>query len=366
MEEITELINVLEDKLYYLNLISYFNFRKKELYNDEIYRINWMISVLKSYEFPFSYKFNFDRYCESTFSIKLPKTYLNQSINELKISNLLKEIYGNKIDEIQNSLYKSVAFHKKQLEISKEMYKKIFGNLIDEILVVLKDNIPELSNVDLEIIYYEDISSSVEAFVQSTGNGSSIMKINLARLISYDKAQQLASHELSHYVQNALIENLFKKFPEMKIIRNSYPFSMINEGGAELAVDLIYDEEFRKKSLKKMIPEYDIDSIFQLEKLIWKETWPKIIYYSKEYINNKISKKELEKLLEEKCFKPNNSWPNSDFIERTKGYIQSYGWGRELIELYLKKTNNNSLKGYIEFMKKPVSPKQMMEELNLY
>ncbi len=202
-----------------------------------------------------------------------------------------------------------------------------------------------------------------EASCEPISKGESKMIVNISRPISYDKAQQLAAHEITHHIQFVLMQNLIDNFHEFEIIKDSPAFSMLLEGGAELAVDLIYDFSTRKNSLKKLlnkdISDRELEKILEIESLTWKYIWPTIITFSKKFLDDEITKDELINLLEEKAYKLNNSWPNADFIQEYRAYVQSYGYGRELISSYLKSKNTLNLDGYVEYMRRPLPPTRM-------
>lgn len=327
-----------------------------------------MLVAAYSFNYPDKLKMSFEKESKFKFNTNVPEDYLSQTIDEEKLNTLLNKLYKEEFEtENKNlkNLSDKVNYHKKKFEIKKDDYKKKFSYLIEEVMGIFNSEIDTLKYSNLKIQYYDDPNSSVEASCEPIGDSTSLMSVNLSRPISYDKAQQLASHELTHHVQFVLTEKMFINFPEMKIIQDSMPFSMLLEGGAELAVDLIYTDVIRAASLSKVVSlsEDKIKTILEIERLTWGESWPKIINLSKSFINNEISKDQLIEDLEIKCFKPHNSWPNADFIQSYRTYIQSYGWGKELIRRYLEKQGKLNLKGYIEFMKKPLTPSNIMSLL---
>lgn len=355
--EIKEIKNKMENTLKIQMLKN--KFTNSEKNSDFIYRLEWMIVHLNSLMFK-NQKINFEDDCINNFNTKVDLNYLENKIENEKILRSLLQGKENL------SLYEELKKYKESIMIPKEEYEETFKKLVNEVLNLVK--IDELNGAKLDQNYIDDINMTFEATCEPVSKKLSKMIVNIARPISYDKAQQLAAHELTHHFQFILMEDLIEKFPEMDIIKDSLALSMLLEGGAELAVDLIYDKETRFNSLRNLLSkkfsDNDISKILEIESIIWKGSWPIIIDLSKKYLNNEITKDELIHFLQEKAYKPHNSWPNADFIEEYRAYVQSYGWGRELIARYLDSNNSLNMKGYIEFMKRPLTPQRMQQSLD--
>ena len=325
--------------------------------DDFIYRLEWMIASLQQFKIIEGEKVSFESDCLHNFDTIVDPKYLTDDSQRLHLK--LRELIGM---SKQQELYKQLDEFKKNYMIPKIQYESVFRKLVEEVLITT-NSIKELVNSNIVQEYVDDFSICFEATCEPISKGKSKMVVNIARPISYDKAQQLAAHELTHHMQFVLMEEIIEKFPEMKIIQDMGVLSMLHEGGAELAVDLIYDSRKRKASLRNLLPETfkdsDISKILEIESLTWKGSWSHIILIARKFLNNQIDKQELVNQLEEITFKPNNSWPNADFIENNRAYIQSYGWGRELIARYLISNNEYNLEGYVKFMKRPLPPSKL-------
>jgi len=242
---------------------KYFNSQKIE---DFIYRLEWMLVHLNSLNIN-NKQLNFDEDCLINFDTTIDKEYLKDNTETLhkKLRDLISL-------EENGSLIEMLSKFKANIMIPKENYENTFRKLIKEVLESV--TIDELKSTKLIVEFIDDISMCFEATCEPFSKGVSKMIVNIARPISYDKAQQLAAHELTHHFQFILMQDLIEKFPEMNIIKDSMPLSMLLEGGAELAVDLIYDYQSRFKSLRNLLPDKfsdkDIQTILDVEKITWK------------------------------------------------------------------------------------------------
>ena len=212
---------------------------------------------------------------------------------------------------------------------------------------------------NIEKVYYHDMNSSVEASMGYKGNFKSLMKINTARQINLVKCQQLTCHEFTHHIQHCLLNDLQKKFPEFEISIGRSPMGMLLEATAELAVKLMFPKQTRIKHLKKIIDVFyanwnnknelinNCARLVEIDDIIT-QLWSLYTLTCKNYVNGHISKLQVDLLMKTHGMKPKNSWPNSDFFEKYRSYIIGYGWGKTLVESYLKclvklnNSNNNS------------------------
>ena len=204
------------------------------------------------------------------------------------------------------------------------------------------------------------------------------MVVNIARSISYDKAQQLAVHELTHHFQIGLMErHLYDKCPEMRVLPDMGPMGIVLEGGAEAMVELYFDPQAggvvsRVADLEKRMPSVrnlSAEKILQIERISWFGLWSTVIRIAKDYQDEKISKDECMRQMLEQALKRHDSWPNADFFDEVGAYTLGYGYGKELILDYCrhmaaKKQDGSVVEEYIELMKRPLLPSQMKRALS--
>jgi hypothetical protein len=246
--------------------------------------------------------------------------------------------------------------------------------------------------------YIDEANNSVEAYVDSDGDDSahhSKMIVNIARSISYDKAQQLAVHELTHHFQNVLMErHLYKTCPEMRVAPLFGPMGLLLEGGAEPFVDLYFNMTVggggaaaaaagvagglvdRVQDLQQRMPVKQqkklgcsLETVLNVEQVSWFGLWPTIIRIARDYQNGQITKDETKQLMLEQALKRHDSWPNVDFFDQVGANTAGYGYGKELILRYCfqqaAKNGSTALQDYIQFMKRPVLLSQMMTDARL-
>ena len=192
------------------------------------------------------------------------------------------------------------------------------------------------------------------------------MVVNLARPVTYDKAQQLAVHELTHHMQFVLMDRHLYHFPEMRVTLDDGPMGMLLEGGAEVAVDLFFPPGnlARQEDLAERLPgplKSCAAHMLAVERLTWSGLWSANIRIAKQLIDGEISPQHARHAMLTVALKPDSSWPNVAFFQEYGAYTQSYGWGKQLIMDYLRTQAQHAtlLDAYIAFAKRPPTPGRM-------
>jgi hypothetical protein len=254
----------------------------------------------------------------------------------------------------------------RKFEISFEMYEKIFDECINYTINKYRPYSNPINK--LKIDYYNDITDSAEAYAQRIDRYSSVIRCNKARSISIIKVQQLTAHEATHHFQYCFLDDIIKDHPEFELreySRNMYGYLL--EGGAEVAVDLIFPYEERKNHLiNKLLPlinretsNEEVEILMKIDSLTTK-LWPGYIKTAKMYLNSEISEENSDRIMLEKYLKPKESWPNTLFFKNVRTYIGSYGWGKERIIEYLGlnsiNDNKKAFEKFILFLKKMIIP----------
>jgi hypothetical protein len=115
-----------------------------------------------------------------------------------------------------------------------------------------------------------------------------------------------------------------------------------------------------------------------VERLTWDGLWPMSIRIARDFVDGTMTKSEAERAMLELALKPNDSWPNVAFFEQYGAYAQSYGWGKELILVYLQTQTGPAvgptgraghatlLDAFIAFTKRPPTPSRMRREIGAW
>ena len=140
------------------------------------------------------------------------------------------------------------------------------------------------------------------------------MVVNLARPVTYDKAQQLAVHELTHHMQFVLMDRHLYHFPEMRVALDDGPMGMLLEGGAEVAVDLFFPPGnlARQEDLAKRLPgplKSCAAHMLAVERLTWSGLWSASIRIAKQLMDGEISPQHARHAMLTVALKPDSSWP---------------------------------------------------------
>ena len=126
---------------------------------------------------------------------------------------------------------------RQEFVVPKRYYKQLFEFALEECRERCKQKglvpqkIPEMKWLD-------DNNISNESWCEYKGDGTSVITVNLARLLSLDKFEHLPAHEAypgHHYMFTQVDEMLVKKknWVEFSVVNTHSPYSFIAEGGAE-------------------------------------------------------------------------------------------------------------------------------------
>ena len=295
----------------------------------------------------------------------------------------------NKTNSNEASLFDRHTQYMAPLLIPKQKYKGFFCDLVDSVMLQCIKLIPELATAKLHQEYIDDPKETAEAYVTADSlkdpPRQSRMVVNIARAITYDKAQQLAVHELTHFVQAVLMEDyLYPSCPEFRVAPELGPMGIVLEGGAEFFVQQYYDgskdpARDRRADLETRVPHhilarpgYSPDAILAIEDCTWSCLWSTCIRIARDLHNDVVDQSTAERQLQEEALKRADSWPNVHFFEQVGAYSHGYGYGRELIHVYCQHMvdqkrkrkgggagTTSLMEEYIRFMKRPLTPGQI-------
>jgi len=125
-----------------------------------------------------------------------------------------------------------------QFVIPKHQYKTVFEFAHAECRSRCKENLSLMpENEQCDVLWLDDQKVSWEGFQGFSGNGHSRMRVNLARLITLDKAEQLPGHKcypgyhcIFGMIEQELVKN--RKWVEFSVVNTFSPYSTIIEGAA--------------------------------------------------------------------------------------------------------------------------------------
>lgn len=370
--DVTDKINSLQGFISQLR-----EYKEKDDSEYSLYRNRWTTYLLSSY-INKSNNENENGSCQSG------NLSFNQE-SELFYQTTVNESYFNEIDSVLNKIhtilegiklddekpYETYNRFVKSFDIPDEKYEEIFENCITYTIDKFKAHANPLNKLKIE--FYHDINDPAEAYADRIEAYFSYIKCNKARKISIIKVQQLTAHEATHHYQFTFLDDIISSYPEFHLADYSMNlYSYLLEAGAEVAVDLIFPYKERREHLEKVLlplicrstSSNEIDILMKLDYLTTK-VWAGYINTAMKYLNKEISFEESNRIMHEKYFKQENSWPNTLFFKNFGSYIGSYGWGKQLILKYLNIKEGNIKENYeiekdfqtfIEFQKKIVIP----------
>jgi len=338
--------------------------------DDAVYRLEWMGANLQTIctildQKEAKIRLGFDEQCKDLFNTSVSSRYFTDNPTAA-VHQKLAALLPPSDDPLPDRHRTFWA----EWFLPKADYEPQFRRMVGDVLKMMEVAVPELQATTVRQEYFDDSGVVWEATCEPSGPGESVMKVNVARPITWCKAQQLAAHELTHHLQTTLMErHLYPQFPEMAVAPEEGPMGMLLEGGAELGVDLFFPPEAREHDLAERVPaalRSEVDKAVAVERLSWGGLWPCIISIARDFVDGRISRSEAVARMRDEALRELNSWPNVEFFEQTGAYTQGYGWGKQLIADYVKAQRPATpLDGYVAFVKRPPTPGMMADALRL-
>jgi len=267
-----------------------------------------------------------------------------------------------------------------QFVIPKNQYKKVFEFALAECRSRCKEQLTLMPvNEKCDVVWFDDQQASWEAFEGFKRNGRSEIKVNLARLITLNKAEWLPANEGypgHHYMFGMMEQELVKKrnWVEFSVVNKFSPYSTIAEGGAEWAAHRLLwwnlDErsEYLHRLAKKANMKFDT-ALLRKWCVVASLTDPSDqvgrvhVHIASQLIDGQISKQEAQNLMFENGFRADASWPNVTFLQEFGAYIINYSYGKHLvnrwIEARVKKNDVSNWKAFEDFVQRPPLPHNM-------
>lgn len=366
-----EFVNICHDnwknsEAIYLNLLNTGTYYS---YDEEYYLSSWITIASRSLYANtkvdmLKHKYSFDEETENFYGTIVQKEYFEE-VDETKkaIESLISEEFTD-----DKPLYLKLKQFNELFIIPDNNYQKVF----EETFLITTNKYYNTAfefneKKDLAVFkYFNDINDSAEAYAFYIGNNVSDILCNTARPISIIKSQQLTAHEGTHHYHFCMLETFYQKYPFLKSDIELHPLSFIIEAAAEVAVDLIFKEDFRIVHLEQLLKLAELPQTLatKLEKLLKVDTnltkmWRAYTLTAKRFLNGELSEEECIKEMEEQNFRLNNSWPNCEFFKKFRSYISSYGWGKHLIMSYLKNQEGDVWESFLNFLRYPLSPTEL-------
>lgn len=186
------------------------------------------------------------------------------------------------------------------------------------------------------------------------GNSFSLIQINTDLPIYINRAVDLAAHEAypGHHVFNALLENeLYKKrgWVEYTVYPLFSPQSLIAEGSANYAKDLVLPWDFRLKFEREVLfPLAGLDTS-RVKEYYEVMGYMKILNYAgneaaRNYLDGKISSAEAQQWLEKYSLNTaDRAKKRIGFFKKYRSYVINYNLGKDIVGDYIEANSDGSV-----------------------
>ena len=195
------------------------------------------------------------------------------------------------------------------------------------------------------------------------------MQVNLARLLSLDKFEQLPAHEAypgHHYMFTQVEQHLVKKRfgIEFAVVNTYSPYSFVAEGGAEWGAqslmwgDLSERLAFVKTLVTKLrelaLAEEDTEHVKFISEMFTDkdlQNWVEVAaitdpldavpgsvhcHIAQKLVDGDITMEEARKRMQEDGFRRDDSWPNAAFLNEMEAYIINYSFAKTAVHSWIQ------------------------------
>eukprot|EP01084_Bolivina_argentea_P120530 213671_1 len=324
---------------------------------------------------------SFDEESEMFYDIIVSKDYLNQSI----INKLLSKLDSLLPKNNTNTLFERYTLFRNDFIIDDNLYEIVFDKMLKDAQKITFDftQTVEFTGDIIHTEYYTNPHDPSETYSSYHSNLHTVMRMNKSRKITFEQCQQLTAHQSTHHIQFCLLDDICRKYPEFQCGLSLSPIDFLLEGGAELAVDLIFPKKVRIKKLQKILNMFNknhlcdrIELLLDIDQIM-NELWRLYTVIARDMINGNISLIKASELMENMGMKSRESWPNVDFYKQYKSYVVGYGFGKSIIKRYLERKskvkfdtiNENDANRrklwneFEEFFKFPLTPAQILQSI---
>ncbi len=224
---------------------------------DTVYRLEWMEAHVRTISARLQVaqgaKLSFEEQCGMFFDTKVDPEYFDPNRTDI-VARKLEKAFPHPSDK---PLHRRVDAYLESCLIAKEQYEPVFRRIVNDVMCLMQQRVPELLTASVRQKYVDDMTQCFEATCEPRADGVSEMLVNVARPITWAKAQQLSTHELTHHMQFVLMHQyLYPLCPELRVCLDDGPMGMLLEGGAEVAVDLFLPPADRQDDLVRRVPDH--------------------------------------------------------------------------------------------------------------
>lgn len=268
------------------------------------------------------------------------------------------------------------ANYREKFKIEYKQVNEAFQKSIQTAAQITKEHIQLPDSESVRIEYLDGAPWS--AYNWYKGNYKSLIQLNKLADIYIERVFDIAAHESypGHHVYYSLREKEYyrdKGYVEFSIYPLFSPVSLLAEGTAEYANELIFPEKEKieflrtKISYKSKYTEQELKDYFKVLDIVNKLD-EVVINISKEYLNNEISAKETISLLEKYGLESESgALRKLDFINKYRSYIINYPIGKSLITKYIKLKAgddiNKKWQVYKDILEKPYLPNDLISQI---
>ena len=272
------------------------------------------------------------------------------------------------------TLTERVEAERKRFEIPKDKLAAVFQAAIDEARKRTLEHIPLPPNESFEVAYVTGKPWS--AYNWYKGDAHSLIEVNTDLPIDIEFAIHLACHEgyPGHHVYNVLLETDLRNqrgWIEYSVYPLFSPESFLAEGTAEYGVDVVFPPVQRLKFLKEVL--YPLaglnpagaDRHFRLGELTARLRGAEI-QVARRYLDGNVNREDaVQWLMKYALLSRERVEKRMSFINKYRGYIINYGYGRELVSEYMNSrgaTPGNPAAQWKELrtlLSKPVAPSDL-------
>lgn len=282
--------------------------------------------------------------------------YFNQYLNELD-----KLLPGN------GNIYERYISFREKFRVPNEKLERVFNTVINECRTRTNQFVKLPPNERFEIQFVKNKPWS--AYNWFKGNSFSLIEVNTDLPIYVDRIVDLSAHEgyPGHHTHHTMMEwQLYKKrnWIEFSIYLLFSPQSLIAEGVANYAPELIFSKEERIKFEKEVVfLESGLDSskaelYYKIMSISNKLNYS-INTAAKNYLDGKWDEKKTIDWLKKYNLRTEESAKKLiEFIKRYRTYIVNYSAGYDLIKFYIetKDSESDRWKLFNELISNPVIP----------
>eukprot|EP00760_Papus_ankaliazontas_P010555 PhM_4_TR1434/c0_g1_i2/m.12516 len=229
---------------------------------------------------------------------------------------------------------------------SKREYERHFRTLVKRVEGIFGKRFPELkavSRVHVSVVDDADVSAEAWCTPHNTQVLESVIHINLARPVTFEKLQQLVCHEYTHHVQFVLMKLYNSTLPPNTLVG---AMTTLLEGGAEYAAQhlVLPRHGSRRQNLIKQFdvkPSESAEQLLRVDDAKQSMSWRAVVKIAKDMHeeNNEDNTNNVHESFDDRLRNEalilETGWPSSSFLrDRGAGYVATYSVGSFLLQRF--------------------------------